>query len=126
MIVGIGTDIARVARIQRALDRWGDSFARRVLDARELESFRQSLRPAHMLAKHFAAKEAVSKALGTGFRQGVTLRQIGVTRDAAGKPLLYFAGRTAELIAAAGINNAQISLADEEEYALAFVVLSRD
>ncbi len=126
MIVGIGTDIARVARIERALARWGESFARRVLDDAELEIFRNASRPAHLLAKHFAAKEAAAKALGTGFRQGVALRQIGVTRDPAGKPLLYFSGRTAELVAAAGVNNAQVSLADENDYALAFVVLSRD
>jgi holo-[acyl-carrier protein] synthase len=126
MIVGIGTDIAHVVRFEQALARWGESFARRVLDDSELEIYRDASRPAHLLAKHFAAKEAVAKALGTGFRQGVALRQIGVTRDAAGKPLLYFSGRTAELLTAAGVNNAQLSLADEAEYALAFVVLSRD
>lgn len=123
MIYGIGTDIVRVIRMQRNLDRYGDKFAARILTANELEEFRRSGQPAHFLARRFAAKEAAAKAFGTGFADGLALRHIGVTHDANGKPQLLFVGRAAELMAACKIHTAHLSLADEQDHAVAFVTL---
>ena len=123
MIHGVGTDIVRVARLAADLERYGERFARRILAPRELEEFRTTPRPAHFLAKRFAAKEAAAKALGTGFRDGLTLPQITVGHDALGRPLLEYSGRAAELCRRLGIRHSHLSLADEEDYAIAYVTL---
>ena len=125
MIYGIGTDIVYVARIERALDRYGDRFASRILSPEEMEQYRDVYKKAHFLAKRFAAKEAVAKALGLGFRDGLRLTNIIVRNDARGKPVLGFAGYAAELIDRAGITSSQLSLSDEADYAIAFVTLER-
>jgi holo-[acyl-carrier protein] synthase len=75
------------------------------------------------LAKRFAAKEAAAKAMGTGFRDGLSLRHIAVANEASGKPVLCFSGRAAELIERFGIGDAHLSLSDEREFAVAFVTL---
>ncbi|HEY8554827.1 MAG TPA: holo-ACP synthase [Burkholderiales bacterium] len=123
MIHGIGTDIVRVERMQRSLDRFGERFAARVLTPAELEDFRRSLRPAHFLARRFAAKEAAAKALGTGFVRGLRLRDIGVGHDADGKPVLVFHGAAEALLRKQHIHAAHLTLADETDYAVAFVLL---
>ena len=123
MIYGIGTDIVRVERMQRSLDRFGERFAARVLSSAELEDFRRSLRPAHFLARRFAAKEAAAKALGTGFVRGLRLRDIGVGHDADGKPVLVFHGAAEALLRKLHIQATHLSLADETDYAVAFVLL---
>ena len=126
MIFGIGTDIVRVARMQQSLDKHGERFARRILTDHELIGYHQANKPANYLAKRFAAKEATAKAMGTGFRSGLSLKHINVGHDEQGKPLLEFNGRAAEFINEQGINEAHISLADEQEYAVAFVTLVRE
>ncbi len=126
MIFGIGTDIVRVARFEKSLARYGERFARRILTDTEFADFKQIARPAHFLAKRFAAKEAAAKAMGTGFRNGLSLRHIGVSHDVNGKPQLQFSGVAADFLDHNSINNAHISLADEQEHAVAFVTLSRD
>jgi holo-[acyl-carrier protein] synthase len=126
MIFGIGTDIVQVSRIQKSLDRYGELFARRILAEAELEDFRRTLHPARFLARRFAAKEALAKAYGTGFSGGLTFRDIVVTHDAAGKPLLALAGRAAELQREMGIGEKFISISDEREYAVAFVTVLKD
>lgn len=123
MIYGIGTDIVRVARIRESLERYGDKFARRLLTPDEFEDFQRDPRPAHFLAKRFAAKEATVKALGTGFSAGINPRLIGVTHDAHGKPMLVYLERAAELCRDLGITASHISIADEEDHAVAFVTL---
>lgn len=123
MIFGIGTDIVRVARMRADLDRYGERFAQRILADPELAEFRQDPRPAHFLAKRFAAKEAAVKAMGTGFRDGVTLRDVAVRHDELGKPVLEFSKRALSIIEANGITAVHVSLADEDEYAVAFVTL---
>ena len=122
-MIGIGTDIVEVARIQASLDRHGERFVRRVLARAEMEEFLAEKRPAHFLAKRFAAKEAVVKALGTGFRDGIRLTDIRVTRDVLGKPGLEYGGKTALLLEKMGVSLSHISLADEHDYAVAFVIL---
>lgn len=125
MIFGIGTDIVAVSRIQQGLDRYGDKFACRILAAQEMDGFTSSVKPAHYLAKRFAAKEAAVKAMGTGFRNGIALRQIFVTHEASGKPLLEMSGRAQEVCVALGIAERHLSLSDETDYAIAFVTLIR-
>ncbi len=123
MIFGIGTDIVRVSRMHRNLERYGERFARRILAEQEWEGFLASRRRAHFLAKRFAAKEAAVKALGTGFRDGITLQQIAVGHEHNGRPLLTFSARAQELVVRNGIGSAHLSLSDEEEYAVAFVAM---
>ena len=125
MIFGIGTDIVHVPRMAANLERHGERFAHRLLSPEELIEFAHAARPAQFLAKRFAAKEAASKALGTGFRDGLTLAQIAVVHDALGKPGLRFNGYAQTLCERHGIGGAYLSLADEEEYAVAYVVLWR-
>ncbi|HKJ22483.1 MAG TPA: holo-ACP synthase [Gammaproteobacteria bacterium] len=123
MIHGIGTDIVRVARIQAVFQRFGDRFVRRILTDDELAEFARAGRPVHFLARRFAAKEAAAKALGTGFRDGLQFRHIGVVHDARGRPLLAFYGPARALTQGLGIGTGHLSLADEEDYAIAFVTL---
>ncbi len=123
MIFGIGTDIVRVSRMHKNLDRYGDQFARRILAEQEWSDFQVSKRRAHFLAKRFAAKEAAVKAMGTGFRNGITLKQIAVSHEQDGRPLLAFSEQAQAFIMQSGIKSAHLSLSDEEEYALAFVTL---
>lgn len=123
MIFGIGVDIVSVPRLGRALERFGERFASRILADAEIEEFRRCGRPAGFLAKRFAAKEAAAKALGTGFRDGLSLRHIAVVHDALGRPGLRFSGRAAELAEGLGVGEAHLSLADETESAIAFVTL---
>jgi holo-[acyl-carrier protein] synthase len=125
VIVGIGTDIVRIARFELMLERHGARVAERILSADELVEFAGAARPERFLAKRFAVKEAVAKAFGTGFRDGLSLRHIGVRNDALGKPSLKFYGRAEELCAQLGVAESHVSIADEHDYAVAFVVLLR-
>lgn len=123
MIHGIGTDIVAIARIEEGLQRHGDRFAERILADSEIEGFRAAVRPASYLAKRFAAKEAMAKAMGTGFRDGLSLRHIAVGHDAKGRPLIELNGRAEELCRELGIGACHLSLSDERDYAVAFVTL---
>lgn len=126
MIFGIGTDIVRVGRMREDLGRFGDRFAERILTAGELKEFHQNANKANFLARRFAAKEAAAKAMGTGFSHGISLHHIEVTHDAQGKPLLIFHARAADFMREKRIAIAHISLADEEDNAVAFVTLETD
>ncbi len=123
MIFGIGTDIVRVARMQQDIDRFGERFAERILTSDELREYRQNANKAGFLARRFAAKEAAAKALGTGFSQGVLIRDIEVTHDPQGKPMLSFSGGARQFMQEKGIVVSHISLADEQDHAVAFVTL---
>ena len=125
MIHGIGTDIVTIGRMSEMLKRHGDKFAQRILAESEYEQYKSSTQPAAFLAKRFAAKEAASKALGTGFRNGLSLKHIYVTNDEVGKPQLNFVNRGKELIEELSITETHLSLADEKEYAVAFVTLGK-
>ena len=126
MIFGIGTDIVRVARMQKNLDRYGERFAERILAESERPGFHDTRRKAHYLAKRFAAKEAAAKAMGTGFTAGLAFHHIAVDHEPAGRPILAFSGQAAEFMQAHAIGSAHLSLSDEDEYAIAYVVLVRD
>jgi holo-[acyl-carrier protein] synthase len=127
MIHGIGVDIVQIARMDANVERFGDRFAQRILTASEMVEYR-SQAPAlrgRFLAKRFAAKEAAAKALGTGFRDGLGLHDIGVGHDAMGRPLLEYSGRAGKLCANAGICASHLSLSDETRYAIASVTLEK-
>jgi holo-[acyl-carrier protein] synthase len=130
MIIGLGNDIVDIRRIEQTLARHGDRFIERVftqLERRKADSRTEKLRAA-TYAKRFAAKEAASKALGTGFRQGVFWRDLGVVNLSSGQPSLRLTGGAAarlDAITPAGFG-AQISLTmtDEYPYAQAVVIIS--
>jgi len=126
MILGTGTDLIDIRRIERALARFGHRFARRVLVDDEYERFCAHLKPAHYLAKRFAAKEAFSKAMGTGIHFPVNWHNVGVANERSGKPYLKFSQALAALLEQRGIRRAHLSLSDETEMACAFVVLEGD
>jgi holo-[acyl-carrier protein] synthase len=123
VIAGIGTDLCDVGRIQRALDRFGERFAGKILIASEMERFRRHRRPASYLAKRFAAKEAFSKAMGTGIRHPVNWHNMSVENERSGRPVLRFSDALAGLLREHGIVAAHLSLTDEIGMACAFVVL---
>lgn len=123
MIIGIGTDIARVARFERAIERHGERFVTRLLGEGERSDFHGRGGTANYLAKRFAAKEAFVKALGTGLRHGMRWTEIQVVNDALGRPALRLSGRAEELATASGVGALHVSLSDEAEFAVAFVVL---
>ena len=128
MIVGLGSDLCNIDRIQASLDRFGERFERRVFT--ELELARAARRPftkAGTLAKRFAAKEAFSKAVGTGFRRGVFMRDIGVVNAASGAPTLALTGgaqaRLDALIPEGHVGTVHLTMTDDHPWAQAFVVI---
>jgi len=123
MIFGIGTDIVRVKRMQDNIDKFGDKFAERILSEEELVEYHRYAEPSRLLAKRFAAKEAASKAMGTGFRDGVTLKQIFITHDPLGKPILNFVETAKEFLQLHGVKESHVSISDEQDYAVAYVTL---
>jgi len=123
MIFGIGTDIVEVARIKASIEEFGDGFAQRILAESEFISYQESHIKARFLAKRFAAKEAFSKALGTGLRSPATLQNIAVSHDDLGKPVLVLAPELQALLQARNIRQMHISISDEKNLAAAFVVL---
>jgi holo-[acyl-carrier protein] synthase len=123
MIYGIGTDIVHINRMRDDLNKYGDKFARRILTEAEFGEFQGKSNQAAFLAKRFAAKEATAKAMGTGFSQGLSLHHIGVEHDEAGKPVLEFSGVAKKFLQEKQIKQTHLSLADEREYAVAFVTL---
>jgi holo-[acyl-carrier protein] synthase len=123
VIVGIGTDLCDVGRIECALERWGERFALRVLVDAEMQRFRRHRKPAAYLAKRFAAKEAMSKALGTGIHYPVNWHGMWVENARSGKPSLRFSGPMAAYLEKRGIETVHLSLTDEIGMACAFVVI---
>ncbi len=123
MIFGIGTDIVEVARIEASISQFGDDFAKRILAESELVSYEKSTIKPRFLAKRFAAKEAFSKALGTGLRAPCTFQNIAVSHDDLGKPLLLLADELQSFLTAKKITQTHISISDEKNLAAAFVVL---
>ncbi|HEU5286314.1 MAG TPA: holo-ACP synthase [Sphingomicrobium sp.] len=129
MIVGIGSDLCNIERIERSLERFGDRFLERVFTA--TERAKADSRPftrAGTLAKRFAAKEAFSKAVGTGFKHGVFMKDIGVVNAPSGAPTLELTGgarATLDALAPAGhAIDIHLTLTDEYPWAQAFVILT--
>ena len=123
MIFGIGTDIVEYARIEKMFARYGARLAERLLSENELPELGTHTDPARFLAKRFAAKEAFAKAVGSGMRHPVTLQRISVTHDGLGKPVLQFDAALRTYLAQLGINGHHLSISDERDMIVAFVVL---
>lgn len=122
MILGIGVDILRVARIEKVYQRHGPRFVERLLHAREQAEFRKARKPAVFLAKSFAIKEAFVKALGTGFH-GVAHDDVGAIRDKLGRPELVFSARLKGRLKRLKVKASHLSLSDEGGLVCAMVVL---
>jgi holo-[acyl-carrier protein] synthase len=125
LIHGIGTDLLDANRIRSGLTRFGEHYADRILAPAEHAGYYASRDPARFLAKCFAAKEAFAKATGTGLRAPVTLRNIAVLRDTQGKPLIECAAELAAWLQQRGVTAHHVSLSDEGDLVLAFVVLEQ-
>lgn len=128
MIIAIGSDLCNVERIQNSLDRWGERFEQRVFT--EVERAKGNSRPftkAGTLAKRFAAKEAFSKAVGTGFKAGVFMKDIGVVNARSGAPTLHLTGGAAARLAAITPPGHEavvhLTLTDDHPWAQAFVII---
>jgi len=121
-IVGLGTDIVEIKRIQAALTRTGDKFALRVLSESEWTEYINHKQPHRFLAKRFSVKEAAAKALGTGISQGVTFHDFSITHDHLGKPLLSLSGMALSLSENMNILSYHISISDEQHYSVATVI----
>lgn len=128
MILAIGSDLCNIERIQASLERWGEKFEKRVFT--DIEQAKAGSRPftkAGTLAKRFAAKEAFSKAVGTGFRRGVFMKDIGVVNMRSGAPTLQLTGgaaaRLAEITPAGHEAVIHLTLTDDHPWAQAFVVI---
>jgi len=121
MIKGTGIDIVEITRIEKVMERKGESFLRRVFTAREIAYCCRSGRPAPRLAARFAAKEAVLKALGLGLRR-VKWTDIEIGRDELGKPLVMLCGQAAAIAAERGISELHLSLTHSRDYAAAQVI----
>ena len=129
MIYGIGTDIIKIDRIEAALGRHGDRFAERVLGAEELQKYHSrkakvAARGLRFLATRFAAKEAFSKAIGLGIHMPMTWRAAQILNAPSGKPIVVTSGKLAEFMEMNGLT-AQVTITDEVDYAVAFVIVEK-
>jgi len=122
MIVGVGTDIVDVNRIEKVYIKQKHAFAERLLSDIELKEFEHQLYPERFLAKRWALKEAVSKALGTGIAQGVRFKDMTIGHKESGQPILLLAGSTLDKSNELGITDWAISVSDEKHHTVAFVV----
>ena len=125
MIYGIGTDLVEPSRITWSLEKYGERFARRLLSEWEWKDYVNNNQPVMFLAKRFAAKEALSKAMGTGLTPPVTLTNIAIAHDSLGKPYFEFHPELATLIKNEGITHHHLSISDELNLATAFVILEK-
>lgn len=125
MIIGVGTDIVDVERIEKVYQKQGDTFARRLLSDAELKEFAHQLYPERFLAKRWALKEAVAKALGTGIAHGVRFKDMTVAHRESGQPYLLLTGTTLSKSNELGITSWAISISDEKHHTVAFVVAEK-
>ncbi|MGV3654612.1 MAG: holo-ACP synthase [Noviherbaspirillum sp.] len=130
MIYGIGTDIIRIERVQQALERHGDRFAEKILGPEELAKYharrqRSAARGLRFLATRFAAKEAFSKALGLGMRMPMTWRAMQTLNAPSGRPVAVTSGALKDYMDLHRLA-AQVSLTDEADYAVAFVIIENN
>jgi holo-[acyl-carrier protein] synthase len=126
MIVGTGIDIAETARIEQALERRGERFARRIYTPGEIAYCEQFKNRAERYAARFAAKEAAFKALGTGWRDGVRWLDVEVTHLLSGKPELRLTGRAEEVARGLGVTRMAVSLSHSNHYVVAQVIFESD
>jgi len=124
-VIAVGTDILKVSRIEAVVGRLGDKFVRRILTPPEVAEYEASSLALNLLAKRFAAKEAVAKSLGTGIGRGVSWQDIRIHHDENGAPVVELSGGALEAGLRKGGDSVALSISDESEYVLAFAVLWR-
>jgi holo-[acyl-carrier protein] synthase len=125
MIFGIGTDVVRIERIAAIYERFGAHFVERLLLPEERAVFDAKRRPARFLAMRFAAKEAIAKALGTGFGHGIWIRDLGFIANAWGRPEVLFSPRGREVADRLGAGEGHVSLSDDAGLVIAVAVLMK-
>src|SRR5665213_1260815 len=125
MIYGIGIDVLKVERIERVYQKHGDRFVAHLLLPQERAQFERTQRPERFLAMRFAAKEAIVKAMGTGFAHGVWLRDVGVVQNAWGRPEIVYSARGQRVRRRLGIGEGHVTLTDEAGLVVAVAVLLR-
>jgi holo-[acyl-carrier protein] synthase len=125
MIYGIGVDVLEAARIKKSLERFGDHFIDRLLMPAERAQLARTKRPERFIAMRFAAKEAIVKAMGTGFAHGVWIRDIGVVQNAWGKPEVVYSERGEVVRRNLGVGEGHVTLTDEAGLIVAVAVLLR-
>lgn len=125
MIFGIGTDVLQLERIERVWNRYGEHFSQRLLLDEEQALFVTSKQPVRFLAMRFAAKEAIVKAMGTGFANGIWVRDVGSVPNALGQPQVIFSERGRAMCARLGIDGGHLSLTDEAGLVVAVAILMR-
>jgi holo-[acyl-carrier protein] synthase len=123
MIYGIGVDILQLTRIKRTLARFGDHFIDRLLMPDERAQLARAARPERFIAMRFAAKEAVVKAMGTGFAHGIWIRDVGVVQNRWGKPEVVYSARGERMRRKLGIGAGHVTLTDEAGLIVAVAVL---
>ena len=123
MILGVGTDLMEIARIQQSIARFGDRFLQRIFTSSEILYCRRKKNAAESFAARFAAKEAGAKALGTGISHGVTWLEVEVAREPSGKPSLKLTGRAADRARTLGVTRISLSLTHSRDTALAVVIM---
>ena len=123
-MIAVGTDILKVQRVEEVLARLGERFARRILTEKELEEYQDSAQAARLLAKRFAAKEAIAKSLGTGIGRGVSWQDMQIEHDEHGAPVVILTGGALSAAQQRGGARVALSIADERDYVVAFAVLA--
>ena len=125
MIKGIGTDLIEKRRVEKSISKFGDKFIKKVLTEKEQQEYRTkktSEKKVSFLSNNFACKEAVSKALGTGFSEGITLKNIEVLRESRGNPYLQLLGKAKKKAEEGGFKNFTLSISDTKDHSLALVI----
>ena len=125
MIYGIGVDVLEAQRIVKTLERFGERFTAHLLLPQEAAQLKLTKRPARFIAMRFAAKEAIVKAMGTGFSHGMWIRDVGVVQNSWGKPEVIFSARGEALRRKLGIGEGHVTLTDEKGLVVAVAVLMR-
>jgi holo-[acyl-carrier protein] synthase len=123
LIIGSGVDLCEVDRIRKSIERFGEKFVQRIYTEREIAYVERKANKFERYAARFAAKEAGMKAIGTGWRRGITWHDFEVTNLATGKPTLAFHGAAAQVAAKLGVKNVSLSMTHTAETAMAMLIL---